>query len=149
MNTSEKHAVVLGGSLAGLLAARVLADHFDHVTLIERDVYTENCETRRGIPQANHVHGLLVRGRQIIEDLFPGVQDEMTAAGAPVVDMANEIAWFTRAGWGVRFPSEFQVLAFTRPVLDLHVRRRLSQNPKVEILDNTEVLRLIPSNSQK
>ena len=71
MNTSEKHAVVLGGSLAGLLAARVLADHFEHVTLIERDVYTDNCETRRGIPQANHVHGLLVRGRQIIEELFP------------------------------------------------------------------------------
>jgi len=148
MNTSEKHAVVLGGSLAGLLAARVLADHFDHVTLIERDVYTDNCETRRGVPQANHVHGLLVRGRQIIEELFPGVQDEMIAAGAPVVDMANEIAWFTRAGWGVRFPSEFKVLAFTRPLLDLHVRRRLSQNPRIEILDNTDVLRLIPGASE-
>lgn len=150
MKTSEKHAVVLGGSLAGLLAARVLADHFDHVTLIERDVYTDNCETRRGIPQANHVHGLLVRGRQILEELFPGVQDEMIAAGAPVVDMANEIAWFTRAGWGVRFPSEFKVLAFTRPLLDLHVRRRISQNPRIEILDNTDVLRLIqgPSKNQ-
>ena len=148
MNTSEKHAVVLGGSLAGLLAARVLADHFDRVTLIERDAYAENCETRRGIPQANHVHGLLARGRQILEGLFPGVQDEMIAAGAPVVDMANEIAWFTRAGWGVRFPSEFQVLAFTRPLLDLHVRRRLSQNPRVKILDNTEVLRLIQGTSK-
>ena len=148
MNTSEKHAVVLGGSLAGLLAARVLSDHFDRVTLIERDAYTENCETRRGIPQANHVHGLLVRGRQIIEELFPGVQDEMIAAGAPVVDMANEIAWFTRAGWGIRFPSEFQVLAFTRPLLDLHVRRRLSQNSRVEIVDNTDVLRLIPGTSE-
>ena len=148
MNTSENHAVVLGGSLAGLLAARVLADHFEHVTLIERDVYTDNCETRRGIPQANHVHGLLVRGRQIIEELFPGVQDEMIAAGAPVVDMANEIAWFTRAGWGVRFPSELKVLAFTRPLLDLHVRRRLSQNPRIEILDNTDVLRLIPGASE-
>ncbi|HKU76055.1 MAG TPA: FAD-dependent monooxygenase [Pyrinomonadaceae bacterium] len=149
MNTSEKHAVVLGGSLAGLLAARILADHFEHVTLIERDVYTENCETRRGIPQANHVHGLLVRGRQIIEELFPGVQDEIIAAGAPVVDMANEIAWFTRAGWGVRFPSEFKVLAFTRPLLDLHVRRRLAQNPRVEIRDNTDVLRLIPGASNQ
>src|SRR6185503_17981658 len=140
MNTSEKHAVVLGGSLAGLLAARVLADHFEHVTLIERDLYTDNCETRRGIPQANHVHGLLVRGRQIIEELFPGVQDEMIAAGAPLVDMANEIAWFTRAGWGVRFPSELKVLAFTRPLLDLHVRRSVANNPRIEILDNTDVV---------
>ena len=148
MNTSEKHAVVLGGSLAGLMTARVLADHFEHVTLIERDVYTEDCETRRGIPQANHVHGLLLRGRQVLEELFPGVQDEMIATGAPVVDMANEIAWYTRAGWGIRFPSEFKVLAFTRPLLDLHVRRRLSQNPRVKILDNTEVLRLIPGASK-
>jgi len=139
-----RHAVVLGGSLAGLLAARVLSDHFEKVTLIERDAYTETTEARRGMPQANHVHGLLVRGRQILEELFPGVQDEMIAAGAPVVDIANEIAWFTPAGWGVRFPSELMVLAFTRPLLDLHVRRRLAENPRVEILDNTDVLGLLP-----
>ncbi|HEU5131674.1 MAG TPA: hypothetical protein VFT26_06205 [Pyrinomonadaceae bacterium] len=156
MNTSSKrqanydghaqgrHAVVLGGSLAGLLAAQVLSDHFDEVTLIERDVFKETPEVRRGIPQANHVHGLLLRGRQVLEELFPGLQDEMIAAGVPLVDMANEIAWYTRAGWGVRFPSEMTVLAFTRPVLDLHVRRRLSGNPRVKIIDNTDVLRLIP-----
>lgn len=140
---ANRHAVVLGGSLAGLLAARVLADHFEHVTLIERDPYPETAETRRGIPQANHVHGLLLRGRQVLEQLFPGLQDEMIDAGAPVVDMANEILWFTRAGWGRRFPSELKVLTFTRPLLDLHVRRRLSQNPRVEIVDNTEVLRVV------
>jgi 2-polyprenyl-6-methoxyphenol hydroxylase-like FAD-dependent oxidoreductase len=99
---------------------------------------------RRGIPQANHVHGLLLRGRQVLEQFFPGLQDEMIAAGVPLVDMANEIAWYTRAGWGIRFPSEMRVLAFTRPVLDLHVRRRLSSNPRVKIMDNTDVLRLIP-----
>ena len=109
----------------------------------------KHSETRRGIPQANHVHGLLLRGRQVLEELFPGLQDEMIAAGAPVVDMANEIAWFTRAGWGVRFPSELKVLAFTRPLLDLHVRRRLAQNPKVEIMDNTDVLRLIPGRDEE
>jgi 2-polyprenyl-6-methoxyphenol hydroxylase-like FAD-dependent oxidoreductase len=140
----SRHAVVLGGSLAGLLAARVLADHFEHVTLIERDIYPDTPETRRGIPQANHVHGLLLRGRQVLEELFPGLQDEMIAEGAPLLDMANDISWFTRAGWGIRFPSDFKVLAFTRPLLDFHVRRRISENPKVEIMDNTEVLRLLP-----
>lgn len=142
--TPSRHAVVLGGSLAGLLTARVLADYFEHVTLIERDAYSQTSETRKGIPQANHVHGLLVRGCQILEQLFPGLQDELVAAGAPLLDMANEIAWFTRAGWGIRFPSELKVLAFTRPLLDLHVRRRLAGNANVEILDNTDVLRLIP-----
>lgn len=145
--TAGRHAVVLGGSLAGLLAARVLSDHFEKVTLIERDAYLENTETRKGIPQANHVHGLLVRGRQILEELFPGLQDQMIAAGAPVVDMANEIAWFTRAGWGIRFPSDLKVLAFTRPLLDLHVRRRLAGNANVEILDNTDVLGLMPDST--
>lgn len=144
VNGAGRHAVVLGGSLAGLLAARILADHFDEVTLIERDAYPETTAARKGIPQANHVHGLLARGRQILEELFPGVQDEMIAAGAPVVDIANEIAWFTPAGWGVRFPSELMVLAFTRPLLDLHVRRRLAENKRVRVLDNTDVLSLIP-----
>jgi 2-polyprenyl-6-methoxyphenol hydroxylase-like FAD-dependent oxidoreductase len=143
-----RHAVVLGGSLAGLLAARVLSDHFEHVTLIERDVYPETAETRRGIPQANHVHGLLLRGRQILEELFPGLQDEMMAAGAPLLDMANDISWFTRAGFGIRFPSDLKILSFTRPMLDLHIRRHLSRNPRVEIMDNTEVLRLIPDSTE-
>lgn len=138
-----RHAVVLGGSLAGLLAARVLADYFDRVTLIERDAYPETTEVRKGIPQANHVHGLLLRGRQVLEEFFPGLQDEMIAAGVPLVDMANDMAWYTRAGWGIRFPSELKVLAFTRPVLDLHVRRRLAQIPKIEIADQMEVLRLV------
>lgn len=156
MNTSEnynangatrpenRHAVVLGGSLAGLLAARVLSDHFEHVTLIERDVYPDTPETRRGIPQANHVHGLLLRGRQVLEELFPGLQDDMIAEGAPLLDMANDISWYTRAGWGIRFPSDFKVLAFTRPLLDFHVRGRIADNPRIEIMDNTEVLRLLP-----
>src|SRR6185369_6197919 len=140
-SANRRHAVVLGGSLAGLLAARVLSDYFDRVTLLERDAYPDNTEVRKGIPQANHVHALMLRGRQILEELFPRLQDEMIAAGAPLVDMANDVAWYTRAGWSVRFPSELKVLAFTRPMLDLHVRRRLAQNPKVEICDNVEVLR--------
>ena len=141
---ANRHAVVLGGSLAGLLTARILSDHFEHVTLIERDAYPDTTETRRGIPQANHVHGLLARGREILEELFPGLQDELVAAGAPLLDMANDIAWYTPKGWGVRFPSDLMVLAFTRPLLDLHVRRRLAANPKVQILDNTDVVRLLP-----
>jgi 2-polyprenyl-6-methoxyphenol hydroxylase-like FAD-dependent oxidoreductase len=149
VENGRSHAVVLGGSLAGLLAARILADHFDEVTVIERDAYTETTAARKGIPQANHVHGLLARGREILEELFPGVQDEMIAAGAPEVDMANEIAWFTPAGWGIRFPSDLSVLALTRPLLDLHVRRRLAENPRVRILDNTDVVRLVPDAKTK
>src|SRR5687767_1545759 len=85
--TAGRHALVLGGSLTGLLAARVLRGHFDRVTVIERDRLPKTAEPRRGVPQANHVHALLPKGRLILEELFPGLQQEMIAAGAPLLRM--------------------------------------------------------------
>lgn len=69
------HAVVLGASLAGLLAARVLADAYERVTLVERDPLTDAAENRRGVPQGRHAHVLLTRGAQILDELFPGLLD--------------------------------------------------------------------------
>src|SRR4029077_19797333 len=68
-----RHAVVIGGSMAGLLAARVLAEHFDRVTVLERDRYPEGPAPRKGTPQARHAHVLLGRGQLILQDLFPGI----------------------------------------------------------------------------
>ena len=65
------HAVVIGGSMTGLLAARVLSDHFEQVTMIERDRLTGDAEARKGIPQGRHVHGLLARGAAIMGEYFP------------------------------------------------------------------------------
>src|SRR5262245_929391 len=85
------HAVVVGGSMAGLLAARVLADHFGRVTIVERDVLPAGSHFRPGVPQSRHVHNLLARGGRIIEGLFPGVRAELAAAGAPSVDWASDV----------------------------------------------------------
>ncbi len=65
------HALVLGGSIAGLLAARVLSDFFDQVTILDRDVFPLTPEHRRGVPQSHHTHGLLAGGREVLEDSFP------------------------------------------------------------------------------
>src|SRR5215207_5783483 len=138
------HAVVLGGSLAGLLAARVLARHFGRVTVVERDAYPSDTAVRKGVPQASHVHALMRRGQQVIEELFPGLLGELLAGGAHLVDVPGEVAWLTPAGWGARFPSDLHVIGFTRPLLDLHVRRRLADDPRVRILEETETLRLLP-----
>ncbi|MCM3904198.1 MAG: hypothetical protein ND866_21045 [Pyrinomonadaceae bacterium] len=142
--TAGRHALVLGGSLAGLLAARVLCDHFDRVTVVERDPFPATASPRRGVPQANHVHALMPRGRLILEQLFPGLQKEMMAAGAPLVGMGKDVAWLTPQGWGVRFRSNLEVLSFTRPLLDLHVRRRLITDCRVHVMENTEIIRLLP-----
>jgi 2-polyprenyl-6-methoxyphenol hydroxylase-like FAD-dependent oxidoreductase len=147
--TAHRHALVLGGSLAGLLAARVLCDHFDRVTVVERDSYPVTASPRRGVPQANHVHALMPRGRLILEQLFPGLQREMMAAGASLVAMGKDVAWLTPQGWGVRFKSGLEVLSFTRPLLDLHVRRRLLADYRLQVMDNTEIVRLLPGNQSE
>lgn len=51
-----RHAVVVGASVAGLLAARVLARHFDEVTIVERDTCDEGIAARKGVPQGDHIH---------------------------------------------------------------------------------------------
>jgi flavin-dependent dehydrogenase len=77
----RRHAVVVGGSLAGMLAARVLSDHFDGVTLLERDRFPETPAARKGLPQGRHAHGLLERGRQTQERLLQGLAGELVRTG--------------------------------------------------------------------
>ena len=83
---SRDHAVVLGASMAGLLAARVLADFYRTVTIVERDVLPEVSSNRRGVPQGLQAHALIRRGSQILAELFPGVLDDLVADGVPVWD---------------------------------------------------------------
>jgi 2-polyprenyl-6-methoxyphenol hydroxylase-like FAD-dependent oxidoreductase len=139
------HAVVVGGSLAGLVTARVLADHFERVTVLERDRYPDGPLPRKGVPQARHLHALLLRGRQILEEVFPGIGEELRQAGALGVDTAADLAWLTPAGWGFRFPSGLELLAFSRDLLDWCVRRRVAALPRVEVREETDVTALIPT----
>ncbi len=140
----DGHAVVIGGSLAGMLAARVLCEHFGRVTVVERDRYPAGVAARKGVPQSSHLHGLMLRGQSILEQLFPGLGKELVAAGANAVDMTGEVAWLTPAGWAARFTSGLTALSFTRPLLDHHVRRRMASLPNVRFLEGTEVKRLVP-----
>lgn len=76
-----RHAVVVGGSLAGLLAAHVLAAHVDRVTVVERDRFSEAPEPRPGVPQSRHIHVLLEGGQTAQETLLPGfLQDSSSTA---------------------------------------------------------------------
>jgi 2-polyprenyl-6-methoxyphenol hydroxylase-like FAD-dependent oxidoreductase len=81
-HAGRKHAIVMGGSMAGLLAARVLTDFFEQVTLIERDQFPAQADQRRGVPQGRHTHGLLASGRQVLDELFPGVSEDLLKRGA-------------------------------------------------------------------
>ena len=99
------HAVVIGASMGGLLAARALADHYDQVTIVERDALPEFDEPRKGVPQGRHTHGLLARGREVLEELFPGLSAELAAEGAVYGDVVDQVLWFNHGCYLRNAPS--------------------------------------------
>jgi len=128
----NEHAVVTGGSLSGLLAARVLSQHFSQITLVERDECPGSSEPRRGVPQGRHTHGLLASGRQVLEDLFPGLTAELTAEGALTADIVKDARWFMDGACLARPASQLLGLLVSRPRLEAAVRRRLQALPNVK-----------------
>ncbi|HEV7648655.1 MAG TPA: FAD-dependent monooxygenase [Actinophytocola sp.] len=142
----ERHgtAVVLGASMAGLLAARVLADHYTRVTLVERDRLPVRVENRRGVPQGRHVHGLLPSGSNIVGELFPGLLEDMVAAGG------TKLSDYTRAHLqldGVHRLSRDLVVEPlyqpSRPFLETAVRSRVRQLSNVDFRDGCAAVGLV------
>src|SRR5260370_10664753 len=129
----RRHAVVVGGSLAGMLAARVLSDHFDDVTLLECDRFPETPAARKGLPQGRHAHGLLERGRGVMERFLPGLTGELVRAGAEPLDWTQDAAWMSPYGWYARFPGDLLLLTSTRDLIALSGRRRVAALPNLRI----------------
>jgi 2-polyprenyl-6-methoxyphenol hydroxylase-like FAD-dependent oxidoreductase len=143
-------AVVLGASMGGLLAARVLADFYDTVTIIERDVLPEGAAHRRGVPQGRHVHALLGRGLQILGEFFPGFRDELLAAGTPVLDYSDLSKVYFSAGGHVlvragRFTDTAPLFFPSRPLVESIVRQRIRAIENVTLLDGYDVVDLTSS----
>lgn len=142
---NSRNAIVIGGSMAGMLAARVLTAHFDQVFLIERDQFPSGPTQRPGTPQARHVHVLLARGLRAFEALFAGLRQDLLAAGALEIEVGSDLAWLNPKGWGVNFSSGIKAVSFSRNLLDWVVRRRLAAIPNLHFLENCDVTELITS----
>ena len=145
--TRRGHAVVLGASIGGLLAARVLSDFFRTVTVVERDALPEDPSNRRGVPQGRHGHALMRRGSQIIAELFPGLLDDLRAGGAPVWDDGDlsevhvQISGHTITRCGhIADVDATTIYSPSRPFLEFHVRQRLRATPNVTILAGHDVV---------
>ncbi|MET8539454.1 FAD-dependent oxidoreductase [Kitasatospora sp. NPDC004799] len=137
---TDETAVVLGGSIAGLLAARVLSESYPRVVVVERDRILGVRGPRRGVPHGNHAHGLVARGHQIMEQLFPGLTDELIAAGVRPGDFSADIRWYFN---GLRLrPARTGLpsVPATRPVLEHHLRERVRVLPQVEFLEEHDVI---------
>jgi 2-polyprenyl-6-methoxyphenol hydroxylase-like FAD-dependent oxidoreductase len=120
------HAVVVGASMAGLLAARVLADRFEAVTVIERDALADEPGVRRGVPQGRHVHLLEEAGRATLEDLFPGYGEDLISAGGLMIDMLSDFLAHQKGGVLAPGPTRIPAYFATRPLFERIVRRRVT-----------------------
>jgi 2-polyprenyl-6-methoxyphenol hydroxylase-like FAD-dependent oxidoreductase len=149
MNKAGDHAVVLGASMAGLLSARVLADAYQRVTIVERDPLPSGESDRKGVPQGRHAHALLPRGAQILEDLFPGLLDDLEANGVPVTRSPHQW-WFCFNGHvlcrtGVPDDPGYQP---SRPYLEAQVRQRVSALGNVVTRDRCDAVALVASKAR-
>ena len=139
----RRRAVVVGGSLAGMLAARVLSDHFDDVIVLERDRFPGTATARKGLPQARHAHALLERGRGVMERLLPGLTEELVRAGAELMDATRDVATMCPYGWYVRCSGGPTLLGSSRDLIDQGVRGRVAAIPNVRIRQGVDVDGLI------
>lgn len=135
-------AIVMGASIAGLWTARALIDHFDEVLVLERDHLPEGPEFRSGAPQVRQYHGLLESGLKQLQAWFPGLDQELIAAGAVSYDVINDVHLRIRNRWYPRFPSGNILLSCSRLLLESSIRRRLRQNPCIRFVEGVEVVGL-------
>lgn len=137
--TNTDQAVVLGGSMAGLLAARVLSERFKRVVVIERDALPPIGEHRRGVPHGRHLHAVQIRGLEILNELFPGFSASMAASGAVLCDLVGDTRWQLSGSQLRQSPAGLEALFCSRPFLEGHVRAMVQRLPEVRFLEETSI----------
>ncbi|MEQ8676376.1 MAG: FAD-binding protein [Aggregatilineales bacterium] len=139
----EQKAIIIGGGMAGLFTARVLSDFFDEVVIIERDIYPEEAIWRNGVPQERHVHTLLAKGRELLEDLYPGIDAKFEALGAPLYTWGNDTHVLTTGGKVGKVKTDVYGRGLSRTLLEYVVRCRTQRIANIQFHTNTEVRQLL------
>ena len=139
----NEQAVVIGGSVAGMMAAAALSRHFASVTILERDALNDEQHPRKGVPQGNHVHVLLTSGLQALEAYFPGMRDEMLADGVDTIKWSEEMRWYQAGSWKTRIPCGINFYPQSRVSLEGRIRARVRKLPGVKILTGCSVQGLL------
>jgi 2-polyprenyl-6-methoxyphenol hydroxylase-like FAD-dependent oxidoreductase len=132
--------MVIGASISGLLAARILSEYFTEVVLLERDALSDRAAPRKGAPHAVHPHGLLARGRQILDELFPGFTEALIAQGGLSGDIGTEVAVDANGSRFARSTAGIDGLAVSRLAIEAELRRRVRALPGVRLLTEVDAL---------
>ncbi|MCG8350766.1 MAG: FAD-dependent monooxygenase [Chloroflexales bacterium] len=148
-NQSNKHAIVIGGSIAGMLTARVLSNHFDRVTVIERDALNDGPEARKGQPQARHLHALLAGGLQTMTRYFPDLIHEFQRHGEAQGDLGEHIRWHIGSGYRQTVRTGLWSAIISRPFLEWQIRRRVEALRNVEVRSGGNVESLLADETRQ
>jgi 2-polyprenyl-6-methoxyphenol hydroxylase-like FAD-dependent oxidoreductase len=127
-------AVVIGSGFAGLLAARVLADFFRQVVIIEKDDKPTSFSPRKGAPQGRHIHVLLNAGEQVMENLFPGIRSDLLSAGSTAAILGKDVRWHLAGKWMSPFDGGMTTHFQSRPMLEQVLRTRVSAISNISFL---------------
>lgn len=139
----REHAVVIGASMAGLLAARVLSEHFTRVTVIERDPLPDAESFRAGVPQSRHTHGLLARGARILNTLFPDFERDLDERNIPHTEWLQDTIQLLPSGWTPRFRSGLFSRPISRIALEALIRRRVRAIANIDFCEGMQVTGVI------
>lgn len=132
---NEKSRVVIAGSgIAGLLAARVASDYFDEVIVIERDKEPTEAIPRKGVPQGHHIHVLLNKGEEILEELFPGIRARLTDSGSVKCTLGKDVKWYLAGKWMPSFEGGMVTFFQSRPLLEHIIRSSVNAIGNVRFL---------------
>lgn len=142
MSDRPTTAVVLGGSLAGMLTARALTSFAERVVVVERDVLPEGPEPRRCLPQARHVHQLWSGGVRALEELLPGVTGRLRAAGAHRLPVTTDVVGLSPHGWFRRWAESHHMILCSRDLLDATVRAQVLADERIEVVERSEAVGL-------
>jgi 2-polyprenyl-6-methoxyphenol hydroxylase-like FAD-dependent oxidoreductase len=148
--TVGETAVVVGASMAGLCAARVLADRFAHVIVLDRDDLNGGVRWRQQVPQGRHPHLLLPAGARLLDSWFPDLVDEVLRLGAVEVDLCRDFYWYQSGGVWKRPSSSLTSPAMSRPLLESVIRRRVDQIANVTLRGGSSAvgLEVLPDGSR-
>ncbi len=139
----DGHALVVGASMAGLLAARVLADGFETVTIVEKDRLPAGANTRPGVPQSRHIHVLQRAGQEMLDDLFSGYTEELTEAGGLEIDAAVDFDVYTEGDFLAKGPVRMPMYCASRPLFESVTRQRVAALENVTIRDHCQFIGLV------
>ena len=124
--------------MAGLLSAKIASHHFSQVTIVDKDLFSQEISPRKGVPQSVHLHVLLQRGFFTLEEFFPGIRDQLLANGAVPIDWGQDTSWMNPFGWIPRFASGIITCTCSRWMLEHVVRERVFSIPNITVLSNSE-----------